>query len=156
MDDLAALGADLSDVRRLLLVGAPSGDITFPFTFPLVATGEGVTDLLAPIGGTRSTWLTVEFHGPVINPSVEVGDLHIGIYGTLAYDEVITIDPRPWVRTAISSITGGSVAGLLDKSTPQMRDMTVEPGNQVIRFRGRDDSGTAGVTLRWRNARSRP
>ena len=138
------------------LMAAPDGGLVAPLVAPLVTTAETENEVVARIGGSVSTWLVVEFYGPVINPSITVGDLTIGLTGTLAYDEVVTVDPRPWKRTVLRNTDGASLAGMLSAESPVMRKMQVRPGTQTVSFRGRDQTGTARARLRWRNARTRP
>lgn len=138
------------------LMVPPDGGLMAPLVAPLTTTIESEAEMFAVVGGTRSTWLAVEFVGPVLNPSITVGGMTIGLTGQLAYDEAVTIDPRPWVRTVLRNTDGASMAGLLSRGTPPMRSMQVPPGTHVVQFRGKDNSGTARARLRWRTARSRP
>ena len=138
------------------LAQPPDGGLVAPLVAPLTTTPESRTEGVATITGNTPTWLVVEFHGPVTNPSISIGDLTIGLTGTLAYDEVITVDPRPWARTALRNTDGASFAGLLSRETPAMKNMLIAPGTYGLLYRGLDPSGSSTARIRWRNARNRP
>lgn len=148
--------ADVEKTVDVGLISPPDGGLVAPLVAPLTTTVESESEVLAYVGGTKPTWLMVEFVGPALNPSVTVGDLTVGIEGSLAYDERVVIDPRPWVRTALRNTDGASFAGVLSKQTPAMTAMAVRPGTHMVQFRGRDATGSARCRLRWRDARSRP
>lgn len=138
------------------LIAPPDGGLVAPLVAPLTTTLATDTEVLVDVGGSQPTWLVVEFTGPVLNPSVRVGDIIVALTGSLAWDESVTIDPRPWVRTALRNTDGASLAGLLSRETPKMSAMKVRPGAHMVQFRGTDATGTARVRLRWRDARKRP
>lgn len=154
MDNLWYADAESSVTTTIL--PPPDGGFIFPLEFPLTTTLESSTEVVMVVGGTKATWVWVEFEGPVLNPSVTIGPLTVGLYGQVADEEVVTVDPRPWARTVLRESDGASLAGLMSSETPAMRDMLVKPGTYVVKFSGIDPTGTARVTLRWRNARSRP
>jgi hypothetical protein len=151
--------SDTVGFTQIGLVPPPESGFVFPLdsvgdyllTFTLETEGHGV----ASIGGRRSTWPWVEFIGPVTNPAVEIGDLTIGLDTTLTAGQRVTVDTRPWERSVLSA-TGGNYAGYLSAATPPLRDCKVSPGDYEIAYRGRDQTGTAQVIVRWRDARSRP
>lgn len=147
---------DLEKSTSTTLRRISEGGVVAPVVAPVTTTAEARNVATAEVGGTQSTWLTVEFTGPVVEPSVQVGDLIIGLNGALAYDETVVIDPSPWARTVLRSTDGASLAGRLSGRTPSMDQMLLAPGTHAVTFRGRDDSATARVALRWRDARKRP
>jgi hypothetical protein len=98
----------------------------------------------------------VEFHGPIIDPELTIGDLVIGLDLTLAYDHVVTVDTRPWVRSVLRNTDGAGFAGQLNRRTPVMRKAQLAPGTHAMTLRGTDTTGAAFARLRWRDARTRP
>jgi hypothetical protein len=117
---------------------------------PTVGSGTMV------VGGTKATWPVVQFTGPCIEPSVTIGDLHIGLTGTLATNEVVVYDPRPWMRTCYRPSDGQGLGGRIDRATPPMRDVSLRPGTYAVEFAAKDQTGWSGGAVAWRDARSRP
>jgi len=148
--------ADDEQMIEVGLAAPPDGGLVAPLVAPLTTTIESEGEVMAVVGGSKATWAIIEFVGPVLNPTLTIGDLTVGLTGTLAYDETVVIDPRPWKRTVLRSTDGASLAGLLSRETPAMRDMVLDPGTHDVLFRGKDSTGSSRARLRWRDARSRP
>lgn len=139
---------------RVNLNPPPHTGLVGPLTTPLTMTGEGSSkvngDLI--IGGTKSTWPYITIYGPLTQPAVEVvGRWKLGLDLTLAAGERVTIDPRPWVRTVLRN-GNASVAGLLTRGSPRLEDLRLPPGRQDLVLRGTDATGSAYMTVAWRDS----
>lgn len=117
------------------------------------------------VGGDEPTPLTVRFDGPSVGSAtgykldIDDGTLVVGYDNAIAYDQSVTVDPRPWM----ASVTRGSkdpnvfseavsVAGGLSVDTPTLVDVVLAPGQHVLRFTAADTSGTASCAVTWREA----
>jgi hypothetical protein len=127
------------------------------FTVPVIApwSGANVVESISnvlPVGGTAATWMCMDIYGPISTPVIEVvGQFILTINTSLTDDQWITIDPRPWARSAKTN-TGANVAGLFSSSSPRLSDLKLAPGNHIAILRGTDVTGTARVDTRFRNA----
>lgn len=148
--------SDTEGVVEVSMLAPPDGGLIAPLVAPITTVPESENRQAIAIGGARPTWPVIEFVGPVTNPSVQIGNLQIGITGSVAWDQKVVIDPRPWVRTALRSGDGANFAGKLSRATPRMADMKIKPGTYDVTFRGVDQSGSSRCRVRWRDARKRP
>lgn len=148
--------SDTESSAQVTIIPSSEGGFYAPLIAPITTIASTEAKSTMVVGGYCSTWPVVEFKGPVVNPEVKIGDIVIGLDVGLAPGEVATIDPRPWRRRALRSTNDESLAGRLSSDTPAMRFMRVEPGTYPLAFRGRDTTGTATCTVRWRDARTRP
>lgn len=142
------------DTEESLSVGittSSAGGLTSPLKEPLATVTEGAeTRTGINVGGDAPTWAVVSFTGPVSNPYVELGGWHCGLRGSLADGEEVTIDSRPWVRTAVRN-DGASMGGRLDRKTYLDR-MLLPPGGYEIVYGGGSSVATSTATVRWRSA----
>lgn len=138
-----------------LVVVPEGGGLVEPLIEPLNTTGntEGIRETV--IGGRRSTWAWVEFHGPVTNPRVQIGDLVIGLTTSVPDGMTVTVDPRPWSRGALRN-DGANYASYLSVETPVLREAKLKPGSYEVVYGGIDATGTSTCVVYWREARSRP
>lgn len=144
------------EVTRIRFVPPVSGGLTFPaeapFTFDSGATTRNGSVLVA---GDVESWPVFEISGPVTNPEVEVAGVGRLVFKTtLAYDQFLRVDTRPWARwvqrgyvqnpTVLSPLPGA-----LSPSGSRLSDMALRPGAYQVLLRGYDPSGTAelGVVL---------
>lgn len=144
------------ELTRIRFVPPVSGGLTFPaeapFTFDSGATTRNGSVLVA---GDVESWPVFEISGPVTNPEVEVvGVGRLMFKTTLAYDQFLRVDTRPWARwvqrgfvqnpTVLSPLPGA-----LSPSGSRLSDMALRPGAYQVLLRGYDPSGTAelGVVL---------
>lgn len=150
-----------ADVESVVEVFAPPstsiGGLISPIISPITTTLSTTSATqFADVGGFRSTWPVVEFHGPIQRPELRIGSMAIGLSINLGIGEVVTVDPRPWQRTVLRQSDGAGFAGKLSRATPVMRKMLMRPGRYACTLHGSDASGTAFARLRWRDARARP
>lgn len=122
--------------------------ISSPVRSPFAATFGNWTapTRTAVVGGDRATWPIIEFRGGV-NPWAEVAGWRCRVLASLNWDEVVTVDTRPWVR---SSTLNGSYAPL-DRGS-RLQEMQLPPGNWPVRYGNDSSVGAPSVTVRWRNA----
>lgn len=148
--------ADVESFADVNLAPSPTGGFTAPLVAPITTTYDASGVGVAVIGGSKATWPVVEFHGPILNPSVTIGDLTIGLTGALAYDHIVTVDTRPWRRLVRRNTDGASLSGWLSAATPVMRACLLPVGTHDVTLRGADVTGSSWVRVRWREARARP
>lgn len=131
------------------LVPPPTGGITFPVVFPLVMaqTGE-VQGTIDDVGGDTKTPFELSFQGPVTNPGARGNGWELSLTGSLAYDQIVTVNTR--LGTAVDNF-GNSWGGAI-KSTVRLKEIRLSPGADHVIFSGIDNTGTAQATVRWRPA----
>lgn len=137
----------------LTLAPPPSGGFTTPFVFPLTTTAASVRPGQLAIGGQVDTWPVVTIAGPVSRPRVVVTDVWtLELTATLAWDQTVTVDPRPWARTVLRS-DGANLAGTLTRASVPLSGMQLPAATdtQVV-FSGTDPTGSARCTVSYRNA----
>ena len=110
------------------------------------------------VQGDRATWPVLEFQGGV-NPTVRIVRVDANgvpldtwscrVLLSLNWDEVVTVDTRPWVR---SSTLNGSFAPLSRSS--RLQQMMLKPGRHLAYFSQDASLSPASVRVRWRNAHS--
>jgi len=133
----------------------PGGGLIAPLASPLATTATSDRSTVIRIGGEVSTWPVFEIQGPIVNPIVEiVGLLKMEFRTSLAFDQKLVVDTRPWVRSILRN--GASVAGSLTRTSTRLSKAAIPPGSYELVLRGTSDSGTASVTTRWRDAYTTP
>lgn len=138
----------------LALVPPPSGGIAPPITPPFSTVPASVRPGLVSTGGLVDTWPVLTFTGPVLSPKVQLTGLWtISLDGvSIASDQSVTIDTRPWVRTVLRN-DGANYAGALGRHSAKLSAARIPPGvdTEVI-FTGTDATGTSRMTIAWQNA----
>lgn len=139
-----------------------TGGMIPPVIPPFVSTGvnpERFGDVT--IGGDRPTpvWITVE--GPISDPKIIAPGRVINgkpwagwvaqLNDTVYPDDPVTIDARPWARSATRQ-SGGGVR--VSARVTQISKLYLPPGRHTLSFSGIDPTGTATAAVSWRNARS--
>lgn len=145
---------DVEQNVRIGLVPPDHHGLVGPLTTPLTMTGEGSGKVAGEVtvGGTKPAWPVITINGPITNPVCDiVGRWKAGLDMTLGVGERVVIDPRPWVRTVMRN-GNASVAGLLTRGTPRLKDMKLPLGRQDFVLRGTDATGSAFMTVAWRDA----
>lgn len=134
----------------LTIVPASTGGLVAPLVAPLTTVGSGAARAgFVNNTGDAPTPLKVTFHGPVIAPWVRSPDgWEVGLTGSLAYDESITIDP---LAGTVTRQDGAPVNGRLTRKT-RLSGTLLQPGVTELTFGGTDLTGTATADLSWRNA----
>ncbi|MGW2496271.1 hypothetical protein ACWCV2_17435 [Streptomyces pseudogriseolus] len=145
---------DVEQSIRVSLVPPSHYGLVGPLTTPLTMTRESEGKVAGDfiVGGTKPAWPVITFYGPIANPVCElVGRWKVGLNLTLGVGERVVVDPRPWVRTVMRN-GNASVAGLLTRGTPRLKDLRLPLGRQDFVLRGTDATGTAYMTVAWRDA----
>jgi len=142
VDDLFYSDAELTTSIGMTVPSV--GGLVGPLIGPIDAesAGSGVESLF--VGGTEPAWVSVQIHGPIIDPSVEVeGQWSFKLAGvTLASDEWVLVDPSPWNRTVQRS-NGANMGGYFTQASQRLSDMRIAPGPTQIILRGTDPTNTA-------------
>lgn len=123
----------------------------FPIEFPLSTNVGTERDGGFTVGGDSPTWPRILFTGPVLNPYVMIEGKKIAVNYNLIAGRQVVIDTAPWARTVQLFPGASNVSGSLTRDT-RMNDMALDPGSYELAFGGVDPSGTAKVTIQWRNA----
>ena len=144
--------ADVESSATVDILPSTAGGLIVPFTVPFSTVRPEIPrEGQIVVGGTTSTWARVRIVAPlgIVNPKVSVGGWQIGAVGAYGPGSVIELDARPWARSALLNGNGG---GLRLTSATNLSTMKLAPGPHQIRFSGKDLSGTATVTVTWRDA----
>ncbi|GHF33722.1 hypothetical protein GCM10010218_13530 [Streptomyces mashuensis] len=147
---------EVEQVARIDIQPPPHPGLVGPLTTPLTMTGrsKGVVQGDRIVGGTKPTWPVITIYGPITQPACEVVDWwKVNLDLTLDVGEHVVIDPRPWARTVLRN-GNASVAGLLYRGSPRLEDLRLPVGRQDFVLRGTDATGTAYMTVAWRDAYS--
>ncbi|MCW2287044.1 hypothetical protein [Leucobacter luti] len=136
------------EVAEVSFVPPISGGLMFPASAPFTFdSGPTVRNGSVLVGGEVATWPVFEIHGPVANPEIDIVGLGRLIFRTtLAYDQVLTVDTRPWARWVKRD--GAAFPGALDQSGSRLSDVALRPGAHTILLRGYDTTGTAKLRVR--------
>ncbi|MER7164492.1 hypothetical protein ABT336_00215 [Micromonospora sp. NPDC000207] len=125
------------------------GGLVAPLSAPLLTTQDSDRSAAVTVTGLLPARPVLTVLGPIVNPTVElVGLWSIGLQTTLAYDQAVTVDTRPWARSVLRS-GGGSAAGALTRQSPRLADATIPAGVHELVLRGTDGTGTARAELSW-------
>lgn len=149
-------GLHYDDVEQsvpLTMGATPSGAYTAPFRTPLRASGGGERVNELTVGGTAATWATVTFQTTafVVNPWVEIAGWRIELTTALPYDQPITVDPRPWVRSVYRR--DGTHLGRYLTARSRLARMRLPAGRtHAARIGCASSTGAFTATVRWRNA----
>lgn len=121
-----------------------------PLVEPLTIQGAAVTAAPLQVGGEEPTYPVITFYGPIQNPSLWTAGWELKLRATLAYDESVTVDARPWAQSVTRN--GRNAGGILMASSAWLEDLTLPPGGHTAQLRGSDPTGTARAVLDWRTA----
>ncbi|MFD0044748.1 hypothetical protein ACFVGV_06110 [Pseudarthrobacter scleromae] len=129
----------------------PGGGLLAPLASPLATTSSSDRSTVFTVAGDVDTWPVFEIQGPITNPVVEIVDrLRMEFRTTLAYDETLVVDTRPWGRSILRD--GASLAGSLSRASTRLSQAALPPGRHELVLRGLSEAGTARVNARWRDA----
>lgn len=134
------------------LVPAPGGGLVAPLAAPLSTTASSSRATSFEVGGEVPTdgVFTVS-GGQITNPVIEVvGVVSFQFDLSLAYDQTLVVDTRPWARSIRRN--GGSVRGALARGSSRLSSAKIPPGEHQLVLRGSSLTGTPNVSLSWRDA----
>jgi hypothetical protein len=153
--------ADAESSAVLPIAVGSGGGWSWPLSWPARVTSPATRHSTVQAAGDLATWPVLTFAGPVADPVAELYDEQGGVRWrlalktSLAYDQQVTVDPRPWARTALRG-DGANMAGSITRDSARMPGLVLPPGTFQVRFTGTDDTGTASLTMRWRDAWASP
>lgn len=133
--------------------GSSSGGILAPVVSPVSTVGS-VLDMDAAVNvGDLPTWPIIDFHGPFTSTSLDLLDgstviWNIAVPGGIKFDEILTVDTRPWSRSA--TINGRPANGRIRGT--QLERCQLPVGIYQWRYNVSDRTGTAYAAMRWRDA----
>lgn len=128
---------------------SPTG-FTLPITMPLTMGASIREDRIIDNNGDVPCWPIIDFHGPGSGMSFELLDpgWKLQVVDSLAYDEVLRIDTRPWRRGA--TVNGRPANGKI--SGTQLEKCRIPAGTWEGRYKVNDPTGTAFAVVYWRDA----
>lgn len=127
------------------------GGLVAPLRSPLSTTATSDRSQTVTIGGTQPVWPVFSIAGPITNPEIEIaGQFKLAYQIALGAGDVLTIDTRPNSRA--SAVNGRNVAGSLLARYSRLADAQMRPGRYDIAFRGMSATGTAELTITWRDS----
>jgi hypothetical protein len=139
------------DVGVVVGDGASSGGMYSPLSEPLSTVGGGArSGVVDAVGGTAPSPFIVSIHGPITNPWVAGPGWRFDFRTTLSVTQILTVDTRPWAKTALRQ-DGASLAGTLTRASTALPDARLLPGGGAwLDFGGIDGTGTATCVVSWR------
>lgn len=133
------------------IVPTQGGGLLAPLVAPLSTLGVSYGPGDVTIGGTLPCWPVFVIRGPIVSPKITaVGEWSFTLAQTLLADEWIVVDTRPWSR-GVRKNGLANIAGSLDNQAPRLPNMALKPGSHEIVLSGTDVTGTANVTVAWRD-----
>lgn len=143
------------EVTEISFVPPVGGGFTFPLEFPLTFDeGPTVRNASVVVAGDVATWPVFEITGPVTNPEIDVVGVGKLIFKvTLAADQFLVVDTRPWARWvkrgyAPSPEVLAAFPGALSAQGARLSDMALPVGTHQILLRGYDPTNTARLRVR--------
>jgi hypothetical protein len=130
-----------------------------PFTPPFTSiprSTDSTDEAFVDSDEDTQTWVTIMFTtnaGSLSEAEVTVGEWTARLRDTIPPYNAVTLDPRPWVRSA-QLASGGGVA--INPRVTRMANMWLPAGRHPIIFNGIDPTGSATCTVSWQNARRSP
>lgn len=135
------------------IVPPTGGGLLAPLADPLTSTASSDRSQGFTIGGEMPVWPVYTVTGPITNPRLEIVNYStLDFRLSLAYDESLVVDSRPWARTI--SRGGTSAAGSLTPSSTRLSAAALPPGPHEFVLRGISETGTAAASVTWRTAYS--
>lgn len=136
------------------LAVSQGGGLVSPLRSPLVARGYTSRANTFTVAGEVPTWPIITIRGQVLNPSVEVaGVFQFAASTSLAFDETLTIDTRPGVR---SILRNGNRIAALNRTSSLLTSAALAPGAHTLTLSGSASTGTPSATIAWRAAYPTP
>lgn len=126
-----------------------TGGLSAPLVAPLQAETWGGTGYrFVENHGDAPSAMSVTFHGPSKNPSLEVNNQVVALNKTLAYDESITVNGT---TGTITNQYGDNMSRYLTSRT-RLDALKLEPGSWEVAFRAEDDTNTARADIDFASA----
>lgn len=133
------------------LVADLGGGLVAPLAAPLSTTATSDRSQTFSVDSALPVWPIISINGPITNPEVEIpGLFRMAFNLSLAYDETLVIDTRPWARTIRRN--GASVSGKRDPRTARLSEASIPAGTYNFSLRGQSATGTPRALIQWRAA----
>lgn len=118
------------------------GGLTWPLTWPLNWGTYTSGAIVAVNNGSRTTYPTVTFHGPLVNPKLtnQTTGLHIGFDITLSSMQTLVVD----AGTARTVLLDG-ISNRYNTLTSSSTWFGLSPGGDQLRFSASSGSGTCDI-----------
>lgn len=143
--------ASSAGTAALSISPATTGGFSVPLVSPITTSASSNRSAAITVGGEVRTWPVIEIEGPITDPVVEVlGSFRLAFRLSLAFDERLVIDTRPWARTVLRN--GSSARGALTRTSTRLSEAAIEPGTHELALRGISATGTARASVTWRDA----
>lgn len=141
---------DAQQLMELRLRSPSTGYATLPGVWPVTSyTTSDRQGLLTSTGTAKVLLEEITFHGPVIDPKLELaGGWTLGLDRTIAYDGWITVNPR---LGTIRDQSGASLPGIISR-TVYLPDLKIAPGPNSFTYSGKDETSFSKVVIKWREA----
>lgn len=143
---------DVEQVVTVQAAASKSSGFTAPFKAPVSTVGATSAARTITVGGRAETAPIIEIKGPGNNAGVVIGDARVDLVGSLASNDTVVIDCRPW---AMSMRLNGAPVASSRLRLSRRTDLTavrLQPGTHTVALLIVDNSGQARATVRWRNA----
>lgn len=134
-------------VTRVQFVPETTGGLPVPADVPFVlGGGTGQADQIVQLGGDVAAFPVFELHGPIVDPWIDVPGVGRLVFTvTLAYDQVLTVDTRPWRQVVRRD--GNPIHGAVSAAGSRMSEMGMPPGSYRVIFGGYDPSGNSWLDV---------
>lgn len=127
------------------------GGLEGPLASPLSTTASSDRSVFLRVNGDLPAWPVITITGPISNPEVEIiGEWKMTLATNIAEGQTVVIDTRPWSRSVLRD--GASIAGHLTRSSVRLANAGIRPGTHEVAFRGTSSTGTATVSVAWRDS----
>lgn len=143
-----------TEKQAVMTVAGPAagGTLSSPLTAPLSTVTPQAVVSPTVNDGNLPAWPVINFHGPGSKSSIELLDgthslWKISVPDGLKYDDVLTVDTRPWNRSA--TINGRPANGVIKGS--QLEKCKIPVGAFDLRYRVADTTGQAFAAVLWRD-----
>lgn len=142
---------DVEHANTVGIVPPSGGGLMAPLAVPLGTVAVSYAPGEIVVGGTVPCWPVFIIQGPISLPTVEVvSEFRVTLAGRLREGEFVVVDPRPWSRgVRVNGV--GSVAGALTPKSPPLSEVRLKPGAHEVILSGLDETGTATMTVAWRD-----
>lgn len=137
--------------HTISIVPTQGGGLLAPLVAPLSTLGVSYGPGDIGVSGTLPCWPVFVIRGPIVSPKVTaVGEWSFTLAQTLLAGDYVVVDTRPWSRGV--RLNGlANIAGSLDNKAPRLPNMALKPGRHEIVLSGTDITGTANLTVAWRD-----
>jgi hypothetical protein len=142
------------ETLKVPLALSQGGGLVSPLRSPLVARGYTSRANGFVVGGALPAWPVITIRGQILNPTVEIaGVAQFGATTSLAFDEWLTIDTQPGVRSVLRN---GTRIAALTRASDFLSAAALTPGSHTLTLSGSASTGTPSATVAWRAAYPTP